>query len=372
MTAPAVFPVITVTGPPEERGRAHGRQARDRITRSIAMYGRVFRHYADWDWPRVRRHAARFAPVIADFSPGSYREIRGIAEGAGVEEEDILALNTRSEIMFATSASRLPVEGECTSFALAEPAAPASGVLAGQNWDWLAHTRDTAVVLKVHRDDGPDLVTVVEAGMLAKAGLNEAGVGLCTNTLISDGEEGRLGVPYHALLRSVLDSEDGPSAAKRIEEADRANSANYLIVDRTGFCGDLETTPGTSPVGHIGLDDEGVLTHSNHFLTTGLTGRDLYVERKSHTHNRKDNLDGTLRRMGVPTLERILAALGDHQDAPGSVCQHPDDSLPVEERNCTVAGIVLDTSEGIMHVAAGNPCVARWRRMPVRGGVGWL
>jgi isopenicillin-N N-acyltransferase like protein len=352
---PPDFPVVTAIGRPEERGWMYGRQARERITLAIDGYKQVFRHYAGWDWEQVRRHARRFAPVIEDFSPASAREIRGIAAGAGVDEADILALNTRSEIMFATAGSRMP--GECTSFAL--ESSPFEAVLAGQNWDWVVRARETAVVLKVHRDDGPDLVTVVEAGMLAKSGLNEAGVGLCTNTLISDGEEGRLGVPYHLLLRSVLDSEDGPSAAKVIEEADRANSANYLIVDTSGYCADLETTPGKSTVGHIKAEG-GVLTHSNHFLTAGLTGRDLYLERKAHTTNRRSNLDSDLRAMRSPTVDMIYEALGDHRDA-----------LPLEERTCTVAGVVLDTKRGIVHVAAGNPCTATWRQVPLRGGAGW-
>ncbi|MET0233645.1 MAG: C45 family peptidase [Kibdelosporangium sp.] len=363
MGARPEFPVITAIGRPEERGWMYGRQARDRITTAISAYARVFRHYADWDWAQVQRHAERFAPVIADFSPTSAREIKAIAAGAGVEEADILALNTRSEIMFATAASRMP--SECTSFALTE----GDAVVAGQNWDWLVQARETAVVLKVHRDDGPDLVTVVEAGMLAKTGLNESGVGLCTNTLISDKEEGRLGVPYHVLLRAALDSDDGPSAAKRIDEADRANSANYLIVDDTGYCSDLETTPGTGPAGRIGLAD-GVLTHSNHFLTAGLTGRDLYTERKPHTVNRRDNLDDSLRGMNTPTLTGIATALGDHRDAPSSVCQHPDDRLPLEERTCTVAGVVLDTRNAVVHVAAGNPCEAVWRQVSLREGEG--
>ena len=34
------------------------------------------------------------------------------------------------------------------------------------------------LVLEVQRDDGPDFVTVVEAGLLAKTGFNSSGIGL--------------------------------------------------------------------------------------------------------------------------------------------------------------------------------------------------
>ena len=49
---------------------------------------------------------------------------------------------------------------------------------------------------EVRRKDGPDYATVVEAGMVAKIGFNAAGLGLCTNTLVSARDAGRRGVPY--------------------------------------------------------------------------------------------------------------------------------------------------------------------------------
>ena len=36
------------------------------------------------------------------------------------------------------------------------------------------------------QDDGPDFVTVVEAGLLAKTGMNSSGIGLATNALVTD------------------------------------------------------------------------------------------------------------------------------------------------------------------------------------------
>ena len=46
---------------------------------------------------------------------------------------------------------------------------------------------------------------MVEAGLLAKTGMNAAGLGLVTNALVTDADVGEPGLPYHVLLRAVLD-----------------------------------------------------------------------------------------------------------------------------------------------------------------------
>ena len=70
----------------------------------MAAYRDVFAHYAGWDWATVRREAARFEAPIAAFRPAYLEEIRGIAEGAGLDPGDVLAINVRTEVMFAAKA----------------------------------------------------------------------------------------------------------------------------------------------------------------------------------------------------------------------------------------------------------------------------
>src|SRR5437016_11205131 len=82
---------VRVQGTGRERGRQHGEQARARVHRSVDAYRRVFAHYAGWDWATVRREAARFEAPIAEFRPAYLDEMRGIAEGAGLDLADILA-----------------------------------------------------------------------------------------------------------------------------------------------------------------------------------------------------------------------------------------------------------------------------------------
>src|SRR5919201_5223872 len=138
--------------------------------------------------------------------------------------------------------------------------------LIGQNWDWLLHSFDTVVVLEAKQVDGPDFVTVVEAGLLAKTGMNSSGIGLVTNALVTDLDRGEPGVPYHLVLRGILDAENLSDALAIAQRGFRSSSANYLAATTDGLAVDIEATPGDFSALHLLFPTDGVLLHTNHFL----------------------------------------------------------------------------------------------------------
>src|SRR5690242_5122458 len=144
-----MYPRIEVEGGSGERGRQYGEAARERVQRSVEAYGEVFAHYAGWDWERVRAAAAAYRAPVEAYEPRYLEEIDGLAAGAAVDPLDVLAINVRTEIMFAATARDLTrAPAECTAFA-AVPSRTADGaLLVGQNWDWLLHAADTTVVLE--------------------------------------------------------------------------------------------------------------------------------------------------------------------------------------------------------------------------------
>ena len=116
------YPHVRVEGEPQERGRQYGEQARERMLRSRDAYEEVFDHLASWSWDKVTGEAMRYVSSIRAFRPEYLEEMRGMAEGSGLRFEDILALNVRSEVMFAAKARQAlsrPAAGagECTAFA---------------------------------------------------------------------------------------------------------------------------------------------------------------------------------------------------------------------------------------------------------------
>lgn len=351
-----MFPVITVGGSPYARGQLYGSQARDRVRLSITSYAELFHAVAGWDWRRVTAEAERFLSAIEDFAPEYVEELAGIADGAEVARVDVLAINVRTEILYSArvrTALAAPVPSECTAFA---SVSSDGQVLVGQNWDWMPFARDTVVVLQAVPDSGPAFVTVAEAGLLAKFGVNSTGLAVMTNALACSEDRADEGVPYHVMLRALLDCETTAEALARLDQATRASSANYLLADSTGSIVDVEARPGGPDSLHrLEPDGRGTLLHTNHFTSPSFEGVDYADLVETTSHVRLQRLDHVVGAESTD-LEAFAAALSDHTNYPNSVCRHPDRSLPVAEQTETVASVLIDLTGKSARLSEGPPC----------------
>ncbi len=117
---------ITCSGTPHSIGLAHGRTAALEVSRSIAFYQNLFEKVAKLNWTSVTQLALKYQPYLSESWPQYVSEMEGVAEGAGVQYEDILALNVRTEIAFGAfsdGCTALSWKGE-------------KGSILAQNWDW--------------------------------------------------------------------------------------------------------------------------------------------------------------------------------------------------------------------------------------------
>ena len=361
------FPHVRVEGAARERGRAYGEQARDRVHRSVEAYREVFGAYANWSWERVRAEARAYEAPIERFEPRYLEEIRGIADGAGLDDADVLAINVRTEVMFAAKARQVASDarrvGECSAFAVTPERSADGHTLIGQNWDWLLHAADTCVVLEVRQDHGPDFVTVVEAGLLAKTGMNSSGIGLVTNALVSDADRGEPGIPYHVALRGVLDAETIADAYAVLQRGFRSSSANYLVAHTDGLAVDIEGVPGEFDRLFLNFPADGLLLHTNHFRSERFTGSDVGQWLMPDSPFRLDRLQARTSGEGTLSLDAFRGALSDHADYPSGVCCHPDERSARLDQGMTVASILMDLETKTMWLADGHPCVTPYREL---------
>lgn len=345
-----------------ERGREYGAQAASLIAYSVETYRQVFEHYAGWDWATVTRHARTYVPAVEAYRAHLVQEMRGIAEGAQLAFTDVLALNVRTEVMFAAVARS--AAGGCTAFA-ALPEATANGhTLVGQNWDWKPDVAASVVVLEAEPDKGPAFVTVVEAGLLAKAGLNAAGLGLVTTALVSDADRGEPGVPHHVILRAIPESERVSQALYGITHHRRSSSANYLIAHRDGEAVNVEAAPGDYSRVFVAFPQDGLLSHTNRFTSPRFGLKDVEVWDGPGSllrQQRAQRLLGARRgRLDVASLREVMS---DHFSYPDSVCAHPDPSLPSVEQYATQFSIVMDLDAAPIWLTRGNPCRSAYQRV---------
>ncbi|HEY4956294.1 MAG TPA: C45 family peptidase, partial [Caldimonas sp.] len=298
-------------------------------------------------------------------APECLDEMRGLADGSGVSMGDILALNARSEIMFAApAADRASASAvcECTSFAVLPEASASGHTLVGQNWDWLPFARETAVVLEVHRHDRPGYVAIAEAGHLAKVGFNSAGLGVCTNTLVSSMDHGKPGVPYHVVLRALLDTETISAATQLVYALPRAFSANYLLAHADGFAVNIETTSGGASGVAATLPVDGVIAHSNHFVSEEFARTDARVAQHPHSLFRLDAMRrGLAAARPSVTLDHVKATLRSHRNKPDGICSHPNPAIGRLEQRTTVVSVVADLDSGELWMTPGPPCDLTYR-----------
>ncbi|WP_219461983.1 C45 family autoproteolytic acyltransferase/hydolase [Nonomuraea rhizosphaerae] len=356
---PAGPPLVAVEGTPREMGQELGRRTRDLVERSLSTYLRRFRDDAGLADGDVLRWGGVYLGVAREYDPAIAGMLEGLAEGAGVRVEHVTALNARTELLYGTGYRD---EG-CTSVAVLPQYTRDGHTLLAQNWDWHPEQQPVTFLLATRDTEGFAVLTLAEAGMLAKSGLNSAGLGVCANLLVSDRDSGGKGVPYHYLLRGVLNAPRMSRALRRTLNVTRISSGNLLIADAGGEAIDLEVAPEV--FGHL-LPQDGLLAHSNHFQCP-LPLRDAKVAASALTLLRpsriRHRLEDAVRARAV-TCEDVVAALRDHFSFPDGVCRHADPDAERDELSTTVYSIVMDLDERLLSIATGPPCeheYATWR-----------
>jgi isopenicillin-N N-acyltransferase-like protein len=355
MTQP--FPLIEVSGPPRERGRQYGRQAAMRIARGVEHYaGQLERMQVNW--ATVRGLVQDYLPEIERFEPAYVDEMRGIAEGAALEFEAVVLLNARTEILKlgAQRARHAPPrqpendDDACTGLVALPEATQSRRVIHAQNWDWKAECAETAVILAVHRDDGPDFLTFTEAGGLARSGFNAAGIAITANYLECDRDYRQLGVPLALIRRKVLESEHVALAMRAVYATPKSAANNMMVSHTGGVAIDFECAPDETFQVH---PERGLIVHANHFVSPVALAKlkDTGIANTPCTLYRDLRVRALLEpSIGAITRETVKAALADDFASPWSVCRPPRPALNGTV-TATVATIVMEPALGIMEVA---------------------
>ncbi|MEM9667474.1 MAG: C45 family peptidase [Pseudomonadota bacterium] len=205
---------IELGGSDAEIGSQYGRQAGDLIRQSIAVYQEFLGSAPEDVMPLIQSKAAQFESEIRHLTPHLATQIDAIADAADVNREWLYIVNARSEIF----SSLVP---ECTAIY-----SPESAYLA-QNWDYMPELQDLTVLLRIELENGRKLITLTEAGMVGKIGLNDAGIGVCLNMLIARSDD--VGLPIHLLLRWLLEAGNKAELEERIDAAGTKRIGNILI-----------------------------------------------------------------------------------------------------------------------------------------------
>lgn len=382
-----MFAIHELQGTAFERGRAHGQLARAQVHGSRRCYAALFAS-CGVDWPQAQARAATFRHVIGDASAAVLAEMEGIAEGSGCAVNEILALNCRTEILppappagddgsavrraqQANAALGLFGLGECTSLAVQGSRCADGHTRVAQNWDWLGAQRAHVVLLRVRRDDGPNYLTLTEAGMVAKIGINAAGLAVGLNILRAHNDRTTPGIPVHVFQRLALDEADVPGVLARARGLRFAASSNAILGDAAGQVAALEySVNGVFAV----PPHQGVVAHANHFLGPDLAAHQLPPELMYDTLSRLQRAQAISAAWPAPVTDADIETLlcdecGDAaavEPRTTAICRWPDARLPVAQQVETVCSVLLDCNARTMAVAPDIPSRSRYQRVALQ------
>ena len=351
---------LVISGDPFSRGVQYGEKTKTLIEKGLRNYRLAFLQSSGVTWEKAIRFSRTFIKRIRAYDEAMADEIKGMAKGSGRTLEEILILNLRTEILYGLKQVR---EG-CTALCCLPEITRGEETFLAQNWDnkpWIA---ETMLLLQVDRGTEPDILTIVEAGQMARMGMNSAGHGLCNNYIEceEDGRDMERGIPTTFIRRKALGQEKYYDVLGTIIHTPRSFSANYLVAtsEGNGDAIDVETTLGEI---YFLFPENGWMTHANHFTGRGPGYVGILwkgIESSLYRDRRAGKLlAGNAGKIGISEIQGVLK---DHFGFPRSICRHLDENEAEQYRWRTNASVIMDLSSRVLWLTAGSPCECDYHR----------
>ncbi len=366
---------LVLEGSPRARGRIHGEALRSQINALMEIWkDQLGRQYKVDPVQYIKKFLAdtKFPDAIRKWTPDLLEEVRGIAEGAAVDSETMLAYQFVDEEWwygrygYFRSGKPVPVDKKCS--ALGATGQPGLPTFVAQNLDIPAYTDGYQAILHIKHQDSPiQSLVFVYAGMISLCGMNNYGVGEVVNALLQLSHRGD-GLPVAFINRGILGCTSLGEAAKFVQQIKHASGQNYIIGGPQGisdFEGSAnkvsryEPFPGANRICHtnhpLANDDQNIFQEL-------LKGRP--PERQPRQPNNSEiRLMALEKRIKDPakrvTVDVIKEALSSKDDPRNPVCA---ERRPDGRGNFTAGCLIMELSEKPkLHFASGPPCVTEFQ-----------
>ncbi len=351
--------VLVLQGTPYERGLTHGRALKDDIHRHVRLWeDDVVRRYGltAKDFVRRFREATDFESAIRRWTPDLLDEIRGIADGSGLDFETAFVFQFMDE-QWVQGPSLAREHCSCIGFA----ARGDDPTQVAQNMDVESFRDGFQVVLHIkYPESTRECFVLSGAGLIGLNGMNSRSVGVCVNTLPLEGC--RDGLPVNCVIRGVLQRGTLDEASDFLRRIKHASGQNYLLggVDRID---ELECS--ANKVVRYESRRRDAVWHTNHpLINDDLSARfraldevaraDRLANSRERFRCLQDRLD---REVIGPRIDLIKSTLSSKDSKEHPVCvslgagEHPN-KLGFFSFACTIMEL---SDRPRLHVAPGPP-----------------
>lgn len=308
------------------------------------------------DEAQVLRAARACLPATRAYDPAGFAELRGLAEGAGLSMEQILALNGLTDLRdWLAWEGHEDSLGGCSAFVVQSDATRSGDLVCGQTWD-LA-TNNMPYVIGVHRqpDDAPQTWTLTTAGCLSLIGMNEDGVSVGTTNVRT--QDAGAGVVYLSMIHKALGQSSVEDAIDCVLDAPRVSGHFFYIAGPDGAASAIECT---GRLAHRRDLHAGVYVHCNHCLipeNAALEGQDPSDSSMFRTTRLQDLFERNAPNNDLDAAKRFLA---DTEGGLNAICR--DDTQGVSSNGA----VVMVPARGEIHGCHGLPSTAPWHDLKKR------
>ncbi|MDH3335219.1 MAG: C45 family peptidase [Rhodospirillaceae bacterium] len=168
--------------------------------------------------PRVMRMAARVEQIF----PRYHAELSGLANGLGLEFEDVFAWNCRGDIW------PLAPDG-CTTVQIPQARNPEGGHIISHNEDGDPGFRGHCALLRIIPTDGPSFITFAYPGSLPGHTFAATDYGLVQTVNNIRALDIGDGLPRMVLTRAVLDCKNIDTAVSLLRTSERAGAFHVTL-----------------------------------------------------------------------------------------------------------------------------------------------
>jgi isopenicillin-N N-acyltransferase like protein len=343
------LPYVEAKGSHREIGRAVGESLRDGLQR-VAEH-----HQAGLEKSVGLTRALDVSRSLMPFAernvPDCVEELRGMAEGSGVDFDVLFTMNALQEVRFLLDKQNddVPSDEECTSLGVGTSVTANGHVLLAHNEDAGTIRNSLPYVVHATPDNAPAFVGFAYSGLLLYQGVNEHGVASTGNALYFN--DIRPGTPKLLAYRDVLSARYLEDAILRTHRDDRGNGNNHVVASQEGDIYDIEVS--ATDYALIPAEDD-ILVHANHANAEKMKAHqpaEILLNSVMREHRVFELLK---QQRGSLTVEGIFDILSDHSNFPKSVCKHADPDINPHVE--TVASLVIDLTAREIHVRPGHPC----------------
>ena len=223
------------------------------------------------------------------------------------------------------------------------------------------------LMLDVHPQDSPALMTFTITGCVGMIGMNEHGIAVGINNLL--GAEGRPGVHWVYVVRKMLAQRTVEDALAVLQGAHLSGAHNYLLLgpDVAGALRGynvehMATRTYVTPV-------ETVYAHTNHCLIQEMVN--VERPRKSVSHEstlaRQDQASHFLdKQVGQITVDTLMTLTRYHEGNGLSVCAHVQPGYDVESSGACI----MSPTTRELWALWGNPCKNHYEAFQVGAKIG--